>query len=125
MSSKTNRKKKSIGTGRNLNERCSDPIREGQLKKPKSIGALFKAAKTKDRSPDMTGQIRIQRHTIAAIVEDLKEADTEEVIANIAAWPNVDKNGQRYITIELSPKFRSRAKSRQADIFAIFDNLDD
>ena len=39
------------------------------IKQKRSLGALRKANKTKPRSPDLTGQMKLQRHTAAAIVE--------------------------------------------------------
>ena len=39
------------------------------VKQKRSLGALRKANKTKPKSPDLTGQMKLQRHTAAAIVE--------------------------------------------------------
>ena len=39
------------------------------IKQKLSLGALRKANKTKPKSPDLTGQLKLQRHTAAAIVE--------------------------------------------------------
>jgi hypothetical protein len=35
----------------------------------KSLGALYRAEKTKPRSPDMTGKIKIQPHTLRELFE--------------------------------------------------------
>jgi hypothetical protein len=80
----------------------------------KSLGALFKNKNTKPRSPELTGQIKLQSHTIEAIVKDSKRTEGGEVICNIAAWRNIDQRGKQYITIELSPLFRPQA--REGDI---------
>ena len=71
--------------------------------KPKrSLGALRKTPKTKPRSPDTQGAMKIQRHTIEALIKQLDNADADEITANIAGWFNEDSGG-RYITVELSP----------------------
>ena len=70
----------------------------------RSLGALRKANKTKPRSPDLTGQLKLQRHTAAAIVEQFNQDHIQEVVCNIAGWKNQDHNGS-YLTVELSPRF--------------------
>ena len=70
----------------------------------RSLGALRKANKTKPRSPDLTGQLKLQRHTAAAIVEQFNHDHIREVVCNIAGWKNQD-NGGSYLTVELSPRF--------------------
>ena len=72
------------------------------IKQKRSLGALRKANKTKPKSPDLTGQMKLQRHTAAAIVEQFTHDDTEEVVCNIAGWRNEDYTGP-YLTVELSP----------------------
>jgi hypothetical protein len=44
-----------------------------QIKQKRSLGALRKANKTKPKSPDLTGQMKLQRHTAAAIVEQFSD----------------------------------------------------
>jgi hypothetical protein len=56
------------------------------IKQKRSLGALRKANKTKPRSPDLTGQMKLQKHTAAAIVEQFSHGDIEEVVCNIAGW---------------------------------------
>jgi hypothetical protein len=73
----------------------------------RSLGALRKAPKTKPRSPDLTGQLRLQRHTAAVIVKHFEETEDEEVICNIAGWRNEDYRGP-YLTVELSPRYAPR-----------------
>jgi hypothetical protein len=84
--------------------------------KPKrSLGALRKANKTKPKSPDLTGQMRLQRHTAEALVKQFSEDGGAEVVRNIAGWRNQDHSGS-YLTVELSPRFVARAPLEQDDI---------
>ena len=85
------------------------------VKQKRSLGALRKANKTKPKSPDLTGQMKLQRHTAAAIVEQFGGRQVEEVICNIAGWRNQDYNGP-YLTVELSPRFVARMATDQEDI---------
>ena len=85
------------------------------IKPKRSLGALRKATKTKPRSPDLTGQFKLQRHTAAALVEQFSHDDIEEVVCNIAGWKNQDYNGS-YLTVELSPRFVARAQVERDDI---------
>src|SRR5271167_3623204 len=78
--------------------------------KKRSLGALRKAQKTKPRSPDLTGQLRLQRHTAAAIVKEFADTDAEEVVCNLAGWRNDDYRGP-YLTVELSPHYAPRASA--------------
>jgi hypothetical protein len=99
---------------------------DGIVKPKKSLGALYKAKKTKPRSPEMTGPITLQRHTLEAIVKQLKSSDADEVACNIAAWQNTDKHGQKYLTVELSPRFEAgqRIKPKPDILDSIFDEDD-
>jgi hypothetical protein len=85
------------------------------VKPKRSLGALHKANKTKPKSPDLTGQMKLQRHTAAAIVEQFSHDGIEEVICNTAGWKNQDYNGP-YLTVELSPRFVARAPVERDDI---------
>ena len=85
------------------------------VKQKRSLGALRKANKTKPKSPDLTGQMKLQRHTAAAIVEQFSGEQVEEVICNIAGWRNQDYNGP-YLTVELSPRFVARMATDQEDV---------
>jgi hypothetical protein len=73
--------------------------------KKRSLGALRKATKTKPRSPDLTGKMRFQRHTIAAIAKELTETNKDEVVCHMAGWSNHDDNGA-YLTVEVSPRYQ-------------------
>jgi hypothetical protein len=76
--------------------------------KKKSLGALRKAKKTKPRSPVLTGQLHLQRHTLLEIVKQAKETGDAEIPCNLAAWRNKDTQGHPYLTVELSPWFVPR-----------------
>jgi hypothetical protein len=85
------------------------------IKQKRSLGALRQAKKTKPKSPDLTGQMKLQRHTAAAIVEQFSQDDVEEVVCNLAGWRNQDYNGL-YLTVELSPRFVARTQIAQDDV---------
>jgi hypothetical protein len=68
----------------------------------------------KPKSPDLTGQMKLQRHTAAA-VEQFSHDDIEEVVCNIAGWKNQDHNGP-YLTVELSPRLVARMPTDQENI---------
>jgi hypothetical protein len=80
---------------------------QDQLTPKRSLGALRKAEKTKPRSPDLVGQLRLQRHTMATIGKQFKEAEDDEVACCIAGWRNGDHQGS-YLTVEISPRYVSR-----------------
>src|ERR1700733_15307698 len=88
---------------------------DNSVKQKRSLGALRRNNKTKPKAPDLTGQMKLQRHTAAAIVERFSHDDIEEVVCNIAAWKNQDYNGS-YLTVELSPRFVARAPVERDDI---------
>ena len=120
-SHKTERRRQSKKPANSWTEQYGYSEHGGHRKQGKSLGALFKAQKTKPRSPELTGQIRIQRHTIKAFVEELKRTDDHEVIGNIAGWRNVDKRGVAYLTVELSQRFQSQQRQkRPSDILDEF-----
>ena len=99
---------------------------DNSVKQKRSLGALRKANKTKPKSPDLTGQMKLQRHTAAAIVDQFGHDAIEEVVCNIAGWKNQDYNGS-YLTVELSPRFVARAPVERDDIIdsIINDNGED
>jgi hypothetical protein len=98
-----------------------DPIRH-----KKSLGELRKANKTKPRSPDVIGKLRLQRHTLQAIVNDFQDSGGEEVICNIAGWKNEDQQGG-YLTVEISPRYLPREqRTPKPNIFdGLFDDQDE
>ena|SRR5271155_6227374 len=80
---------------------------QDQLTPKRSLGTLRKAEKTKPRSPDLVGQLGLQRHTMAIIAKQFKETEDEEIQCCIAGWRNSDHQGS-YLTVELSPRYASR-----------------
>ena len=74
-----------------------------------SLGSLRKATKTKDRSPDFTGTLKLQRHTFEAVAKQFQETGADETECCIAGWRNEDKNGP-YLSVELSPKYVARRR---------------
>ena len=87
----------------------------------RSLGALRKAPKTKPKSPDTQGSMKVQRHTIETIMRQLDDADADEVVANIAGWLN-DSN-DRYITVELSPRYVKRNQIPREQRINTFDSF--
>lgn len=81
----------------------------------RSLGILKKAVKTKPRSPDLIGTIKIEEHTLKTIVDHYKESGASTVTANLAGWVYPDKQGKR-ITVELSPRYQKRATVQQFDL---------
>jgi hypothetical protein len=75
----------------------------------KSLGTLYRAEKTKPRSPDMTGTLKIQMHTLRELFEFSKESDSDEIVCPIAAWIN-GQPGRQYLVIELSSPYRPKPK---------------
>ena len=90
--------------------------------KLKSLGSLRIQQKTKPRSPELQGTIRIQRHTLEAISKHLD--DDHEVIANLAAWKYHDGK-DFYLSVELSPKFTKTGSRPQNEKRSIFDFIED
>ncbi len=75
----------------------------------RSLGMLRKAAKTKDRSPDTTGTLKLQRHTFEVIAKQFQDTDALEIDCCLTGWRNNTK-GDPYLTVELSPKYISRRR---------------
>jgi hypothetical protein len=118
--SKKRRHQKKEGTKSALNQFPSQTVTHGPIKPQKSLGLLRKAQKTKPRSPDVTGKLCFQRHTLAAIVKDLEQKGGNEVTCNIAGWLNYDQHEQ-YLTVEISPRFVPH--EQQTPKRGFFDNL--
>jgi hypothetical protein len=70
-----------------------------KLQRKKSLGALWKNEKTKPRSPDATGKLYFQRHTLTEIYRQLADSGDDEVICNLAGWRNSNQHGS-YLTVE-------------------------
>jgi hypothetical protein len=88
-----------------------------QIKRKKSLGKLRQHQKTKLRSPDATGKLYIQRHTLVEILRQLDETGGDEITCNIAGWKNTDQDGQ-YLSVEVSPEFvRYRRRTSNPGMF--------
>jgi hypothetical protein len=95
---------------------------DDQIRQKRSLGVLRPHQKTKPRSPDATGKVNFQRHTLRAICKQLAEAGSDEVVCNIAGWRNTDHQGA-YITVEISPRFIPREQQTSKSSF--FDDIFD
>src|SRR5260370_17636718 len=91
------------------------------IRSKRSIGALRKANKKKPKSPDLTGQLKLQRHTAAAIVKQFGDDQIDEVVCNIAGWRNHDHTGA-YLTVEISPRFTPGEPTDKDDIITSIIN---
>ena len=76
---------------------------EEKMNKKKSIGSLHVQKRDKPRSPDLVGTITIQRDLLHTFGNQI--GDDLELVACVAAWHN-QSNGEPYLTVELSPKYR-------------------
>ena len=95
---------------------------DNQIKRKKSLGALRKHQKTKPRSPDATGKLYFQRHTLAEICRQLKDGSGDEISCNIAAWRNNDRHGH-YLTVDVSPEYVCERQTFNPGMFdGIFDD---
>jgi hypothetical protein len=72
------------------------------FQRKRSLGTLRQNEKTKPRSPDATGKLYFQRHTLTEIYRQLADSGDDEVICNLAGWRNSDQHGS-YLTVEISP----------------------
>jgi len=75
----------------------------------KSLGTLYRAEKTKPRSPDLLGAQKIQIPTVQEMYEFSKTCDSGEIVCPIAAWIH-GQPGRQYLVIELSPPYRPKAR---------------
>jgi hypothetical protein len=90
----------------------------------KSLGTLFPSEKTKPRSPDMTGKIKSLKKTLREIIDTHREEDGDVFEANLAVWL-YNSDGGRYMTLELSPRFRSGAQrsAKESTVEEFFDQI--
>jgi len=70
----------------------------------KSIGILRLNTKTKDRSPDLIGTVKIHYHLIHTLLKKLDESAEDVAECNIAAWQYRDKDGP-LLNLQLSERF--------------------
>ena len=76
----------------------------------KSVGTLFPSTKTKPKSPDMTGKMKIQRKLLEELIEQIRINGADHVICNIASWAYIEGN-KRYMGVELSPFYPPRKQA--------------
>jgi hypothetical protein len=81
----------------------------------KSLGTLFASKKTKEKSPDMTGKLKILKHTLNEIIETHREEDGDGFQVNLAGWFNIS-DGKTYMTLELSPPYRPADRRSEKDM---------
>jgi hypothetical protein len=62
----------------------------------------------------------LQKPTIDGLVKRLEEQGGDEIICNMAAWFNQDRDG-KYITIQISPPFKRPSEHMTVNEF--FKNL--
>ncbi len=92
---------------------------DGPIPAKHSLGSLRKATKTKDRSPDFSGTLKLQRHTFETIAKQFRETDADSIDCCLAGWRNEDKNGP-YLSVELSPKYVARRREPAQSNFEDF-----
>jgi hypothetical protein len=93
-----------------------------QSKGKLSVGTLRNAQKkTKPRSPDLIGNLRLQRHTHEAIAKEFEMTDQDEVICNIAAWSYDDESGG-YLNVQISPPYKQKQTPRPDILESIFND---
>lgn len=91
----------------------------------RSLGILRIAPKTKARSPDLTGQFTLQRHTLGVICRQFEESDEDELVCCIAGWENHDSIGP-YLTVEISPKYVKReSRPTKSNLSFLFKRQED
>lgn len=71
----------------------------------KSLGVLRKNRKTKPKSPELTGKIKLRRETLEKIAWEFQRTGGSTVDCPIAAWPTRDQNGQQCLTVQFSPPY--------------------
>ena len=91
----------------------------------KSIGTLRLNHKTKDRSPDLIGSVKMHNRLIHALLDELDETGKDVVECNIAAWQYRDKNGP-LLNLQLSERYEPPQRDfGQATIFDVLQKRED
>jgi hypothetical protein len=86
----------------------------------KSIGTLRLNNKTKDRSPDLTGTMKIHRNLINAMSNELDQTGADVVTCNIAAWQYRDDDGP-LLNLQLTEPYKPPRRDQGST--TIFDLL--
>jgi hypothetical protein len=90
----------------------------------KSLGTLSPSEKTKPKSPDMTGKLKSLKKTLREIINTHREEDGDAFEANVAVWL-YNSDGERYMTLELSPRYRSgvQRSAKETTVEEFFDQI--
>jgi len=90
----------------------------------KSLGSLSPSEKAKPRSPDMTGKIKILKKTLKEIIDTHREEEGDVFEANLAVWL-YNSDGERYMTLELSPRYRpgGQRSAKETTVEEFFDQI--
>ena len=86
----------------------------------KSMGTPRLNNKTKDRSPDLIGTVKMHSHLIHVLLEELDETGEDVVECNIAAWQYRDKDGP-LLNLQLSERYEPPQRDLGSE--TIFDVL--
>ena len=92
----------------------------------KSVGILRLNTKTKDRSPDLIGSVKMHNRLIHALLDELDETGKDVVECNIAAWQYRDKDGRPLLNLQLSERYEPPQRDvGQATIFDVLQKRED
>jgi hypothetical protein len=82
------------------------PMIKTSTKTNRSVGILRKAKITaKPLSPDLSGNLYLQKGTIAALAKQLETTNQAEVVCNITAWFCQHEVGID-LKVEISPSYK-------------------
>ena len=87
----------------------------------KSVGTLRLNNKTKDRSPDLIGSVKMHSHLIHTLLDELDETGEDVAECNIAAWQYRDKDGSPLLNLQLSERYEPPQRDQGSE--TIFDVL--
>ena len=93
---------------------------EVKINRNHSLGTPRSARKTKPKSADCTGKLRLKRDHLLILLKQLEQSQGDDVACNIAGWKGNGVSGP-YMTIEISPGFERRVEVIDADPFAGFN----
>ncbi len=77
-----------------------------------SLGSLRKANKTKDKSPDLTGQLILQRDDFERIAQEFAATNRQEISCDLAAWTDHNSRGP-FLTVQISPRYVQKQKQAE------------
>ena len=76
----------------------------------RSLGGLRPVEPSSPKAPTCLGTMRLRRTDVVIFMKQLNESGEAVVESNLAGWMNEDKNG-KYLTVEVSPRFKSKKPS--------------